>query len=72
MTVKSEMGATSAPCPAEEPSTAVTRGTWPEHLAWEMRSVGVRPGLMPSARNPAPSSIMMQGTLSSTASSATR
>ena len=33
ITEKSDMGATSAPCPADEPSTAVTSGTRPEHCA---------------------------------------
>ena len=42
ITVKSDIGATNAPCPAEAPSTAVTSGTRPEHRAWARRSVGVR------------------------------
>ena len=40
---KSHTGATSAPCPAEGPSTAATVGTRPEQCAWASRSVGVRP-----------------------------
>ena len=40
---KSHTGATSAPCPADGPSTAATVGTRPEHCAWASRSVGVRP-----------------------------
>ena len=72
ITVKSDIGATSAPCPADAPSTAVTSGTRPEHRAWASMSVGVRTGACPSARKPAPSSIMISGTRSVTASSATR
>ncbi len=40
---KSHTGATSAPCPADGPSTAATVGTRPEHFAWASRSVGERP-----------------------------
>ena len=40
ITVKSEIGATSAPCPADAPSTAVTSGTRPEQRAWASMSVG--------------------------------
>ncbi len=72
ITVKSDIGATSAPWPADAPSTAVTSGTRPEHRAWASRSVGVRAPCRPSARKPAPSSIITSGTRSSTASSATR
>ena len=43
ITVKSDIGATSAPWPADEPSTAVISGTWPEQRACESRSVGARP-----------------------------
>ena len=43
MTEKSDIGAISAPCPAEGPSTAVTIGTRPEHCACINRSVGDRP-----------------------------
>ena len=60
------------PWPAEAPSTAVTRGTCPEQLAWANRSVGDRVCDLPSARNPAPSSIITRGTLSVRAISATR
>ena len=42
ITVKSDIGATSAPWPADGPSTAVTSGTRPEQRAWASRSVGVR------------------------------
>jgi hypothetical protein len=42
ITLKSDNGATSAPCPAEAPRTAVTSGTWPEQRAWASMSVGVR------------------------------
>ncbi len=42
ITVKSDMGATSAPWPAEAPRMAVTSGTRPEQRAWASRSVGVR------------------------------
>ena len=66
------MGATSAPCPADEPSTAVIIGTWPEQRDCASRSVGARPYALPSARNPAPSSIITRGTRSRTASSAAR
>ena len=43
MIEKSHTGATSAPWPADGPSTAETVGTLPEHCAWAIRSVGVRP-----------------------------
>jgi hypothetical protein len=43
MTVKSDIGATSAPWPADGPSTPVTTGTRPEHCACASRSVGDRP-----------------------------
>ena len=43
MILKSQTGATNAPCPAEGPSTAATVGTRPEHRAWASRSVGLRP-----------------------------
>ena len=43
ITAKSEIGATSAPWPADEPSTAVTSGTRPEQRACASMSVGVRP-----------------------------
>ena len=42
ITEKSDIGATSAPCPADAPSTAVTSGTRPEQRACASRSVGVR------------------------------
>ena len=42
ITVKSDIGATSAPWPADAPRTAVTSGTRPEHRAWASMSVGVR------------------------------
>ena len=42
ITEKSDIGATSAPCPADAPSTAVTSGTRPEQRAWASMSVGVR------------------------------
>ena len=43
MMVQSQTGATSAPCPADGPSSPATIGTLPEHCAWASRSVGVRP-----------------------------
>jgi hypothetical protein len=42
ITVKSDIGATSAPWPAEAPSTAVMSGTRPEQRACASMSVGVR------------------------------
>ena len=72
ITEKSDIGATSAPCPADAPSTAVINGTRPEQRACASMSVGVRACGRPSARKPAPSSSITSGTLSSTASSATR
>ena len=52
ITVKSDIGATSAPWPADAPSTAVTSGTRPEQRACASRSVGVRAWARPSARKP--------------------
>jgi hypothetical protein len=72
ITVKSDIGATSAPCPADAPSTAVTSGTRPEQRPCASRSVGVRACAPPPARNPAPSRIITSGTRSSSAISATR
>src|SRR4051812_9162425 len=72
ITVKSDIGATSAPWPADEPSTAVMSGTCPEQRDCESRSVGARPYALPSARKPAPSSIITSGTRSRRASSAAR
>ena len=72
MTLKSDIGATSAPWPADAPSTAVTSGTRPEQRDCASMSVGVRAWRWPSARKPAPSSIMISGTRSVTAISATR
>src|SRR5690349_20254281 len=43
MIVKSQTGATSAPWPAEGPSSPPIIGTLPEHRACASRSVGVRP-----------------------------
>ena len=48
MTVKSETVATSAPWPAEAPSTPVITGTWPEQRTWARRSVGERPPWPPA------------------------
>ena len=50
----------------------MTSGTRPEHRAWARRSVGTRAWARPSARNPAPSSIISSGTRSPTAISADR
>ena len=50
ITEKSDIGATSAPCPADAPSTAVTKGTRPEQRACASKSVGVRACERPSAR----------------------
>src|ERR1700742_3994154 len=43
MMVQSQTGATSAPCPADGPSSPAIIGTFPEHCAWASKSVGVRP-----------------------------
>jgi hypothetical protein len=43
ITAKSDIGAISAPCPADAPITPVTTGTRPEHCACTSRSVGARP-----------------------------
>src|SRR4030081_2820945 len=43
MMVQAHTGATSAPWPAEGPSSPATVGTLPEHCACASRSVGVRP-----------------------------